>query len=49
MFSLNGLGEYEARLGGITFVCDEADSASEKKHRLLQIAIKKNFLKLRSL
>lgn len=31
MFSLNGLGEYEARLGGITFVCDEADSASEER------------------
>lgn len=30
MFSLNGLGEYEARLGNITFVCDEADEAAEQ-------------------
>lgn len=30
MFSLNGLGEYEAKINGITFIYDEADSASSE-------------------
>ncbi|MGN0631275.1 MAG: hypothetical protein ACI4JN_08115 [Ruminococcus sp.] len=29
MFALNNLGEYEARLGNITFVCDNADTGAE--------------------
>ncbi len=31
MFSLNELREYEEKINGITFVCDEADSASEER------------------
>ncbi len=30
MFSLNELGEYQAKLNGITFVCDETDSMTAK-------------------
>lgn len=29
MFVLNDLGEYEARLGNITFVCDNGDTGAE--------------------
>ena len=31
MFSKNQLGEYEEKIGRITFVCDEANSETEKK------------------
>lgn len=31
MFKKNNLGEYQAKINGITFVCDEMDSEKEKR------------------